>query len=40
MHSKAFDWNSIPDKAGIAQKIQELRSLHEKLADVQRRLKA
>jgi len=40
MHSKAFDWNSIPDKAGIAQKIQQLRGLQEKLADLQRRLKA
>jgi hypothetical protein len=40
MHSKAFDWNSIPDKASIAQKIQDLRALHEKLADVQRQLKA
>jgi hypothetical protein len=39
MHSKAFDWNSIPDKAAIAQKIQDLRALHEKLADLQRRLK-
>jgi hypothetical protein len=39
MHSKAFDWNSIPDKTAVAQKIQELRDLHEKLADIQQRLK-
>lgn len=40
MHSKAFDWNSIPDRAVVAQKIQDLRELHEKLADIQRKLKA
>jgi hypothetical protein len=39
MHTKAFDWNSIPDKATVAQKIQNLRDLHEKLADIQQRLK-
>jgi hypothetical protein len=39
MHSKAFDWNSIPEKATVAQKIQDLRDLHEKLADIQQRLK-
>ena len=39
MHSKAFDWNSIPDKGAVAQKIQDLRDLHEKLADIQQRLK-
>lgn len=39
MHSKAFDWNSIPDKTSIAQRIQDLRGLHEKLADLQRRLR-
>ena len=39
MHSKPFDWNSIPDKTAVAQKIQALRELHEKLADIQRRLK-
>lgn len=40
MHSKAFDWNSIPDRAVVAQKIQDLRALHEKLADIQRKLKS
>lgn len=40
MHSKAFDWNSIPDRAVLAQKIQDLRGLHEKLAETRRRLKA
>ena len=39
MHSRAFDWNSIPDKSVVAQKIQDLRELQEKLADVQRRLR-
>lgn len=39
MHSKAFDWNSIPDKTALAQKIQTLRELQEKLEDISRRLK-
>lgn len=39
IHSKAFDWNSIPDKASIAQKIQDLRALQEKLVDLQQRLR-
>lgn len=39
MHSKAFDWNSIPEKGVLAQKIQDLRDLQDKLVDVKRRLK-
>lgn len=34
MHSRAYDWNSIPDKAVLAQKIQDLRELHERRADL------
>jgi len=39
MHAKAFDWNSIPDKITLAQKIQNLRGMHEKLAEIQKKLK-
>jgi len=39
MHAKAFDWNSIPDKITLAQKIQQLRGMQEKVAEIQQRLK-
>jgi hypothetical protein len=39
MHGKAFDWNSIPDKMVIAQKIQDLRDLQDRLAELQRKLR-
>jgi hypothetical protein len=38
MHSRAYDWNSIPDKATVAQKIQDLRELHERRAALHARL--
>lgn len=38
MHGQAFDWNSIPDKASIARRIQDLRELYERLAELQRKL--
>lgn len=38
MHGKAFDWNSIPDKASLAQRIQDLRALYERLEAVQKQL--
>jgi hypothetical protein len=38
MHTKVFDWNSIPDKVVLAQKIQDLRGLHERLQQLERRL--
>ena len=39
MHGKTFEWNSIPDKAAVAQKIQDLRDLQDKLTQLQRRLR-
>jgi hypothetical protein len=38
MHSRAFDWNSIPDRVALAQKIQQLRTLQERLQDLCRLL--
>lgn len=38
MHGQAFDWNSIPDKASLAQRIQDLRALYEHLEAVQKQL--
>lgn len=38
MHSRAFDWNSIPDRVALAQKIQQLRTLQERLQEVCRLL--
>ncbi len=38
MHGRAFDWNSIPDKASLAQRIQDLRALYERLEAVQKQL--
>jgi hypothetical protein len=38
MHSKAFDWNSIPDRVTLAQKIQDLRALQERLVEVRQLL--
>jgi hypothetical protein len=35
MTSNSFDWNSIPDKTVIAQKIQELRGIQDKLSNIQ-----
>ena len=34
MHSRAFDWNSIPDRTTVAQKIQDLRALQERLLEI------
>lgn len=34
MHSRAFDWNAIPDRVALAQKIQELRALQERLQEL------
>ena len=39
MHGKTFEWNSIPDKIAVAQKIQDLRDLQDKLTQLQRRLR-
>ena len=38
MHGQAFDWNSIPDKASIARRVQDLRELYERLAELQKKL--
>lgn len=38
MHSRTFDWNSIPDRTTVAQKIQDLRALHERLQEIDRLL--
>jgi hypothetical protein len=38
MHSRAFDWNSIPDRVTLAQKIQDLRTLQERLQEIGRLL--
>jgi hypothetical protein len=38
LHSRGFDWNSIPDKVQLAQKIQELRDLQDHLEQIALRL--
>jgi hypothetical protein len=38
MHGQALDWNSIPDKASIARRVQDLRELHERLDELQKKL--
>lgn len=38
VNSRPYDWNSIPDKMVIAQKVQELRLLFERRSTLYRHL--
>ncbi len=38
LYGPAIDWNSIPEKAGIASEIQELRRLQKNLSNIVNRL--